>query len=94
EMTTILVKKNLHFITEKQKVLSTNDGFDVYELAAKEGMQVGAAIGGLDNDIPFEAIMIINKKDTISASDPESIKRLFDQGPLGRFQTPYNITIR
>ncbi len=94
DTSTILVKENIHFRTEKQKDSTTGDGFDVYKLDPKEEMQVGSAIGGLDNDIPFHAITIIKKKDTISANDLESIKKLFDKTLLGGLQTPYNISIK
>ena len=90
----ILVKQTIHFRTEKQDSLATTDGFDVYELAPSEQIQVGSAIAEIDNDIPFEQIKIVRNKDTITANNLETIKILFDKKTLGGLKTPYNISIK
>ncbi|TCC90607.1 hypothetical protein EZ428_15185 [Pedobacter frigiditerrae] len=90
----ILVKETINFRTEKQKSLTTTDGFDVYKLAPSEQMQVGSAISEIDNDIPFEQIKIVRNKDTVTANNLEKIKSLFDKKIFGGLQTPYNISIK
>lgn len=69
------------------------DGFDIYELAPNEKINVGSSIAEIDNDIPFEQIKIVRKGDTIKASNLEEIKFLFDKKKFGRLKTPYNISI-
>lgn len=90
----ILVKETINFRTEKQKSQTTTDGFDVYELAPSEQIQVGSAIAEIDNDIPFEQIKIVRNKDTITADNLETIKNLFDKKTFGGLKTPYNISIK
>ena len=46
DTTTVFVKENNHFRAEKQKVLTTVDGFDLYRIAPGEEMRVGSAIAG------------------------------------------------
>ena len=90
----ILVKKTINFRTEKQKTHTTFDGFDIYQLAPNEQVEVGAAIAEIDNDMPFEEIKIVSNRDTITAKNLEAIKNLFDKKTFGGMKTPYNITIR
>jgi len=90
----ILVKETINFRTEKQKSLTTIDGFDVYELAPNEKIQVGSAIAEIDNDIPFEQIKIVRNRDTVTANNLETIKNLFDKKTFGGLKTPYNISIK
>ncbi|WKW46892.1 hypothetical protein P3875_02225 [Myroides sp. JBRI-B21084] len=90
----ILVKETINFRTEKQKSLTTTDGFDVYELAPNEQIKVGSAIAEIDNDIPFDQIKIVTRKDTLTANSIETIKNLFDKKTFGGLKTPYNISIR
>ena len=90
----LLVKENFKFRTVKQKQLSTPDGFDIYQLGPNERMNVGSAVAEIDNDLPFGAIKIIRNKDTISASNIEGIKNLFDKNVIGGLKTPYNISIK
>lgn len=90
----ILVKETISFRTEKQKIQSTSDGFDIYELAPNEQIEVGSAIAEIDNDLPFEEIKIIRSGDTITADNVEAIKNLFDKKIFGGLKTPYNITIK
>jgi len=91
---TILVKETVNFRTDKQKLLTTPDGFNVYKLSPMEQVKVGSAIAEIDNDIPFDVIKIIRNKDTISANTIEGIKKLFDKKFFGGLQTPYNISIK
>jgi hypothetical protein len=90
----ILVKETINFRTEKQKIQTTADGFDIYELAPNEQMKVGSAIAEIDNDIPFEEIRIVRNGDTITAGNLEGIKNLFDKKTFGGLKTPYNISIK
>lgn len=94
ETAQILVKETIHFRTEKQKSLTTIDGFEVYELAPNEQMQVGSAIAEIDNDIPFEQIKIVRNRDTVAANNIVTIKELFDKKTFGGLKTPYNISIK
>lgn len=84
----------MNFRTEKIKSQTTSDGFDIYELGPKEQIKVGSAIAEIDNDMPFEIIKIVQKKDTIMADNLEEIKNLFDKKFFGGLKTPYNITIK
>jgi len=91
----ILVRQtSLNFTTDKEKVYTTPNGFDVYILAPSEQMNVGTAIAEFDNDLPFEEIKIVRKTDTISASGLEQIRVLFDMDDSGDLLTPYNISIK
>ncbi|GAB5554447.1 MAG: hypothetical protein Sapg2KO_40380 [Saprospiraceae bacterium] len=94
ETAKILVKETINFRTDKHKTLTTDDGFDVYELAPNENVKVGSAIAEIDNDVPFEAIKIVRYNDTISANTLEEIKDLFDKKTFGGLKTPYNLTIK
>lgn len=94
ETAQILVKETINFRTDKQKSLTTMDGFDVYELAPNEQIKVGSAIAEIDNDIPFEQLKIIRNRDTITANNLETIKNLFDKKTFGGLKTPYNISIK
>ena len=67
---------------------------DVYQLNANESIQVGMAIGGIDNDIPFDAIKIVKSKDTVSAIGLEDVKRLFEHKMSGNLKKPYVISIK
>jgi hypothetical protein len=89
----IFVKETINFSTEKQKSHTMPDGFDIYELAPNEKIKVGSAIAEIDNDIPFEQIKIVRNNDTITASNLEEIKILFDKKTFGGLKTPYNISI-
>ena len=90
----ILVKETVNFRTEKQKLLTTIDGFDVYEVAPNEKIKVGSAIAEIDNDIPFEQINIVRNRDTVIANNLVTIKNLFDKKTFGVLKTPYNISIK
>ena len=90
----ILVKETINFRTKKQKLLTTIDGFDVYELAPNEKIEVGSAIAEIDNDIPFEQIKIVRNRDTVTANNLETIKKLFDKKTFGGLKAPYNISIK
>ena len=94
ESVVILVKTNSHFHTEKEKTGVTQAGLDVYQLNANESIQVGMAIGGIDNDIPFDAIKIVKSKDTVSAIGLEDVKRLFERKLSGNLKKPYVISIK
>ncbi|WP_196889430.1 hypothetical protein [Aureivirga sp. CE67] len=94
ETVKILVKQNNRFRTEKQKTLTTVDGFDVYELAPNENIKVGNAIGEIDNDIPFDTLKIIRYNDTITANTLEEIIDLFDKKTFGGLKKPYNLRIK
>ena len=91
---TIQVKPTINFRTEKSKTSTTSDGYDVYKLTPTEIVQVGSAIAEIDNDISFNAVRIIKRNDTISASNLDDIKNLFDKKTFGGLQTPYNLSIK
>lgn len=90
----IQVKPTINFRIEKIKTSKTTDGYDVFKLSPAESVQVGSAIAEIDNDIPFNVIKIIKRNDTISASNLEDIKNLFDKKTFGGLQTPYNLSIK
>ena len=94
DTTTILVKETVDFKTEKNKIRTTEDGFDVYQLEPKEQIMVGSAIAEIDNEIPFEVIIIAKNRDTILADNVEEIIDLFDRNIFGGLKTPYNISIK
>lgn len=94
DTTQILVKKTLRFGTDKQKLRTSAEGFDVYVLAPNEQITVGGAIANLAPNIPFDEIRIVKGADTVTANNLESIKKLFDQKTLGRLKKPYNISIK
>jgi hypothetical protein len=94
DTTTILVKETVDFKTEKNKIRTTEDGFDVYQLEPKEQIMVGSAIAEIDNEIPFEVIIIAKNRDTILADNVEEIIDLFDRNLFGGLKTPYNISIQ
>lgn len=90
----IFVKETINFRTKRQKIQTTADGFDMYELASNEQMEVGSVIAEIENDIPFEEIKIVKNGDTITASNLDEIKNLFDKKTFGGLKKPYNITIK
>lgn len=91
---TILIKETIHFRTDKKKIVTTTEGYDVYKLEPKERVEVGSSIAEIDNDIPFEVIIIVKNRDTILADNLEDIKNLFDRKTFGGLKTPYNISIK
>ena len=93
EAVEIWIKKNIHFRSDKLSKFKKN-GFLVYELVNGERMDIGYAIAEIDDDLPFDAIKIYTKTDTISKSTNEDIKDLFDKKMFGGLQTPYNISIK
>ncbi len=93
EKVRVLVKTTSNFQTEKQKVETTTDGFDIYELTPNEYMQVGIAIAEIDDDLPFTSIKIVRAGDTVSANNVNEIKALFDKSKVGGLKKPYNLVI-
>lgn len=90
----ILVKETINFRTDKKKIQTTADGFDVYELASHEQIVVGFAIAEIDNDISFEEIKLVKNGDTIVAGNLDEIKNLFDKKTFGGLKKPYHIRIK
>ncbi len=91
----IAIKPTIHFRTEKNKTLTTYDGFDTYKLNPNEKMEVGEAIAGIDDDIPFKEFKIYKRAIiTVSVSNLKDIKNLFDKTEFLKLKTPYNLTIK
>jgi hypothetical protein len=81
-------------ISEKVQLQGTSsDGFSIYTLNPHDTIRVGE-IEDVEKDIPFEALKIVRSKDTLSASNPKEIKKLYDKTFWGGYRTPYNITIQ
>ena len=92
---TVLVefKENNSFNTDKEQNSISTDGFSVYKLAPEEVISIGFAINEIDNDIPFSAMRVICKGDTLLKNQGNA-KALFDKTVFGDFKLPYNIAIK
>jgi hypothetical protein len=95
ERVSLWVKPTPFFrISEKVQLQGTSsDGFNIYTLNPHDTIRVGE-IEDVEKDIPFEALKIVRSKDTLSASNPKEIKKLYDKTFWGGYRTPYNITIQ
>ncbi|MGY4536070.1 hypothetical protein ACVW0P_000464 [Mucilaginibacter sp. UYNi724] len=89
----ILLKENFKFRSEKEKVSTTSDGFNIYKLAPHEVFFIGSVINGLDNKIPFSQIKVVCKGDTI-IDNQGNANILFDKNLFGSLEIPYNISIK
>lgn len=90
----VIIKQNYKFSSNKIEFGKTKDDYKIYKVTPNEIFKVGSAIAEIDNDIPFDNILIVSRNDTTKANNIEEIKMLFDKKTFGRLKTPYNITIK
>ena len=90
----VIIKQNFKFRSNKIEFGKTNDDYKIYKVTPNEIFKVGSAIAEIDNDIPFDNILIVSRNDTTKANNIEEIKMLFDKKNFGRLKTPYTITIK
>ncbi|WP_156113413.1 hypothetical protein [Wocania ichthyoenteri] len=59
------------------------------DIKPKQQLDCGFAIAGLKNNIPFNEMIILKNKDTISAKNHKELLELFDNRGFGNIMTPY-----
>ena len=90
----VIIKQNYKFSSEKTAFGKTKDDYKIYKITPNEIFKVGSAIAEIDNDIPFDNILIVSGNDTTKANKLVEIKMLFDKKTFGGLKAPYNIIIK
>lgn len=66
----------------------------MFEVPAREYIELGTAIGGLSDDLPFTKLKIVSAKDSLLALSSEEVLELFEKDSWGDLATPYRIVIK
>lgn len=90
----VTLQPNDKFLTDKISIDVLENGMLTYELSTHEKINIGFSIGELQDDLPFDFIIFVDGKDTISTKNKDQLLKLFDQNILGKLLKPYNITIK
>jgi hypothetical protein len=65
-----------------------------FKIAPGDTIKCGQTIAEIDDEIPFQAIHIHWKQDSLTANSETEVKELFDKSAFGKLKTPYTITIK
>jgi cellulose synthase/poly-beta-1,6-N-acetylglucosamine synthase-like glycosyltransferase len=90
----VTLGQNFRFSTTKVPFQKLDGNTYTYKLNPNEIFKTGSAIAEIDDDIPFDNIIIVSHNDTIRANNIDEIKNLFDKKGIGGLKTPYNLTIK
>ena len=65
-----------------------------FEIPAGEYIDLGMAIAGLENDLPFTKVKVLMSMDTLTAMNPTEVLGLFEKDPGGELKMPYRIVVK
>ena len=63
-------------------------------MAPKTSIEIGQAIAGIEDDMPFTKLKIYSVSDSIYANSQEQILNLFKKTFFGNLETPYELDIK
>ena len=64
------------------------------QLYPKQTVLIGGAINGLENDVPFDELIIYKGRDSSVVKNNEEILTLFRRNMFGQYKTPYELVIK
>jgi hypothetical protein len=65
-----------------------------FKMAPKTSIEIGQAIAGIEDDMPFTKLKIYSVSDSIYANSQEQILNLFKKTFFGNLETPYELDIK
>ncbi len=66
----------------------------IFPLDPGDSLHCGFATAGLQDEVPFNSLIIYASRDSIRAEGPLAIVDLFDRNRWGYLATPYRLVIR